>query len=103
MQNLILYGYSGFNSMERKEITKIAQGVPDCVLVLMQDAVFGSNEKGNFVYEELLSCCSKIYCLKEDALARGMKEEELCPRMEIIDYGKLIDLIDASTRLISWL
>ena len=103
MENLILYGYSGFNSIERKEITKIAHGLPDCGLVLMQDAVFGTNEAGNFVYEELLSCCSKIFCLKEDALARGMKEAEICPKMEIIDYGKLIDLMESSNRLISWL
>ncbi len=103
MENLILYGYSGFNSIERKEITKIAQEMPGCSLVLMQDAVFGTNETGNFVYEELLSCCSKIFCLKEDALARGMKETDICSRMQLIDYGGLIDLIDSSKRLISWL
>lgn len=103
METLILYGYSGFNSIERKEVTKIAKGIPNCSLVLMQDAVFVTNEAGNFVYEEVISCCSKVFCLKEDALARGMKESDICSRMQIIDYGGLIDLVDGAKRLISWL
>lgn len=44
-----------------------------------------------------------IYVLKEDLEARGFNAIELIPRLELINYSKLVDILDESKKIVSWM
>ena len=41
VQNLILFGYSGFAMEQITRLEKLIQDLPDCAVILMQDGVLG--------------------------------------------------------------
>lgn len=102
-ENLILFGYSGFDVVQKEKMSLIAKGLPNCSIVLMQDAVIGTNSTGTQAYEQIIAEGTEVYCLNEDLQARGMEESKISSGLKVINYGQLIDLIEKATRLISWL
>jgi sulfur relay protein TusB/DsrH len=102
-QNLILYGYSGFDGVQMANLTSITKNLPACAVVLMEDAVIGTVTTGINTYKSLQAAGVGIYCIIEDRQARGMDDHTLIPGIQPITYSKLIDLIENTPRVISWL
>jgi len=102
-QNLILFGYSGFDTTQIKNLSDLTTNLPDCGVILMEDAVIGTSTTGNNSYDTFLKAGVKLYCLEEDFNARGLEAGTLIPGIESITYSTLIDMIESSPRVISWL
>lgn len=102
-QNLILYGYSGFDNVQLTNLTTVSKNLANCVIVLMEDAVIGTSTTGANTYKPLLDAGVDLYCVIEDRQARGMDDKTLIPKIHSITYNMLIDLIEKIPRIISWL
>lgn len=103
-ENLVLYGYSGYNVHQRKSLTKIVAQLENTGVVLLEDAVIGSLKGGKeHPYSELIQKKIPIYCVIEDLEARGMNSKLLDDKISPITFSELIDLIEEAQRLISWL
>ncbi|MHA1166717.1 MAG: DsrH/TusB family sulfur metabolism protein [Candidatus Hodarchaeales archaeon] len=104
IENLVLYGYSGYDEYQRKNLASIALKLQNAGIVLLEDAVIGSLKVGSehpyagFVEEKI-----PLYCVVEDLEARGMNSSLLEDGIKPITFSELIDLIEESQRLISWL
>lgn len=105
MQTLILFGYSGFDENHRASLSSLVGNSPDCGIVLMEDAVIGTipTMNGASIYRDLETGGKKVYCLKEDCQARGLDPTAISPGIELITYATLIDLIETTARVVSWL
>jgi sulfur relay protein TusB/DsrH len=73
------------------------------MIVLMEDAVIGANSPSSTPYLSLINKGVSISCLLEDFTARGFSEEKMAAGIQSLHYGNLIDLIDSSSRVFSWL
>ncbi len=103
-KNLVLYGLSGFYHCERNKLEDIIPNLDDPELVLLEDGVVGSQQsKTDSPYALLLQKGIKIYAVSEDLQARGIDESSLVSGIGPVDYMGLIDLIEGSERIISWL
>ena len=104
MEKLALYGYSGFDNQNMELFKKTLLPSDGLHVILMQEAVVGSLKTGfSSYYDDLISQGTKIYCVKEDLHARGFSDSDLKEEIEIVDYGQVIDHIEQSKKLISWL
>lgn len=108
VKNLILSGTSGFNCSYLTELLEFTQNLEDHAIVLMENGVLGaqisSGENQNTSpFQRLFEKEVKLYCLLEDFNARSYKTIDLDTRIQGITYKELIDLIDSSNRIISWL
>jgi len=104
-----LFGYSGLtgNQLERlspilksqiKKNTKLG-------LVLIHDGVIGITTKGKIPkqMEELLNLDIAVFAMKADMKARGIAPESVHGKIKSIEYDDLIDVIDATPKVISWM
>ena len=66
VQNLILFGYSGFAMEQITRLEKLIQDLPDCAVILMQDGVLGTNSSSQKPYQNLVSKSIPVSCLVED-------------------------------------
>ncbi len=106
---IYLFGYSGMtgNQLERllpilkSQITKNTK----LGLVLIHDGVVGITTKGKIPkeVEELLSMEVEIFAMKSDMKARGIAPEYIHDKIKSIDYDDLIDVIDTTPKVISWM
>lgn len=103
-KNLVLYGYSGFYHCQRNRLQSAIEGLENVEIVLMEDATVGTSKtETETPYTPLIRANVPLYGLSEDLKARGMDPENLAGGITPIDYDKLIDLIETSERIISWL
>ncbi|MFX0081288.1 MAG: sulfurtransferase complex subunit TusB [Candidatus Hodarchaeota archaeon] len=74
-------------------------------LVLIHDGVIGITTKGKIPkkIEELLSLDVKVFAMKPDIIARGIAQEYINDKIKAIEYDDLIDIIDATPKIISWM
>lgn len=104
-----LFGFSGLtgNHLERllpilksqiKKNTKLG-------LVLIHDGIIGITTKGKIPkqMEELLSLGVVVFAMKPDMMARGIAPEYIHDKIKSIEYKDLIDVIDATPKVISWM
>jgi sulfur relay protein TusB/DsrH len=104
-----LFGYSGLtgNHLQRllpilrsqiKKNTKLG-------LVLIHDGVIGITTKGKISnqVEELLCLDVAVFAMKSDMKARGIAPEYVHDKIKSIEYDDLIDVIDATPKVISWM
>ena len=121
-----LFGYSllGTNQFERliplvkNQLTKDIK----VSVVLLHDAVVGTSSKGTTpdALKELLDFAFQlknmgnvtgieptvrlhVQVLTEDLEARGFTAENLIPRLEPITYSKLVDILDETGKIVSWM
>ncbi|MHA1112493.1 MAG: DsrH/TusB family sulfur metabolism protein [Promethearchaeota archaeon] len=121
-----LFGYSllGTNQFEqliplvKNQLTKDIK----VSVVLLHDAVVGTSSKGTTpsALRELLDFAFQlknmgnvtgieptvrlhVHVLTEDLEARGYTAENLIPRLEPISYTKLVDILDESKKIVSWM
>jgi sulfur relay protein TusB/DsrH len=74
-------------------------------LVLIHDGVIGITTKGKIPkgMEELLSLNVELFAMKSDMKARGIAPEYIHDKIKSIDYDDLIDVIDTTPQVISWM
>lgn len=74
-------------------------------LVLIQDGVIGISTMGTIPkqMEELLNLDVAVFAMINDIISRGIKPESIHNKVESIEYDDLIDLIDNTPKVISWM
>ena len=74
-------------------------------LILIQDGVIGISTMGKIPkqMEELLNLDIAVFAMIGDIISRGIRPEFIHNKIESIDYNDLIDLIDNTQKIISWM
>ncbi|TFG16584.1 MAG: sulfurtransferase complex subunit TusB [Promethearchaeota archaeon] len=73
--------------------------------VLIHDGVIGLSKKGKIpkAMSELLDLDITIYALKPDMNARGIPINQLHDKVNTIDYNELVDVLESTQKVISWI
>ena len=74
-------------------------------LIFIHDGVINTSSKGKIPdsVKELIDLNVNLFTMIPDLKARGISIEHIIDRIKPIDYGELVDLIDATPKLISWM
>ena len=106
---LYLFGYSEMTGTHLERLlpiikAQIAKG-SQLGLVLIHDGVIGINKKGKIPnrMEELLNLNVTVYAMIPDLQARGIAQENIHDKVKPIGYDELIDIIDITPKIISWM
>jgi len=106
---LYLFGYSEMTGTHLERLLPIikAQIAKGSLLglVLIHDGVIGINKKGKIPnrMEELLNLNITVYAMIPDLQARGIAQENIHDKVKLIGYDDLIDLLDITPKIISWM
>jgi sulfur relay protein TusB/DsrH len=106
---LYLFGFSGLTGNQLKILLPILKSQikknTKLGLVLIQDGVIGISTKGKIPsqMEELLNLGVNVFAMKSDMRARGIAPENIHDNIKSIEYDDLIDVIDATPKVISWM
>jgi sulfur relay protein TusB/DsrH len=104
-----LFGFSGLTGSHLRRLLPILksqiQKKDKLGLVLIHDGVIGISTRGRIPkkVEELLSLDVAVFAMKPDLKARGISPESIHNKIKLIEYDDLIDVIDATPKLISWM
>ena len=106
---LYLFGYSEMTGTHLERLlpiikAQIAKG-SQIGLVLIHDGVIGINKKGKIPERmgELLNLDVAIYAMIPDLQARGIAQENIHDKVKLIGYNDLIDILDITSKIISWM
>ena len=109
MDILYLYGFSEMtgNQLERLlpilklQLTKGKQ----IGFVLIHDGVIGINAMGKTpeAIKELLNLDISLHAMVPDLKARGISVARINDKIKPIEYTELVDIIDSSKQIISWM
>jgi sulfur relay protein TusB/DsrH len=74
-------------------------------LVLIHDGVIGftTNNNSPKAIEELLGLDLSIFAMAPDMKARGLSIERLNTKVNPVEYSELVNLIENSQKVISWM
>ncbi|MFX1337847.1 MAG: DsrH/TusB family sulfur metabolism protein [Promethearchaeota archaeon] len=74
-------------------------------LVFIHDGVINSTSKGKIPesIKELMNLNVVLYTMIPDAKARGISIEHIQNKIKPINYEELVDLIDTTPKIISWM
>ena len=74
-------------------------------IVLIHDGVIGISNKGKIPnhMEELLDLNIGMFAMVPDLKARGISLEYISEKIELIEYDDLIDILDTTPKVISWI
>jgi len=74
-------------------------------VVFIHDGVINSSSKGKIPesVKELINLNIVLYTMIPDAKARGISIEHIQNKIKPIDYEELVDLIDSTPKIISWM
>jgi len=106
---IYLFGFSGLVGNHLKRLLPILKSQikknTKLGLVLIHDGVIGITTKGKIPKqtEELLNLDVIVFAMKPDMIARGIAPEYMHDKIKSIEYDDLIDLIDATPKVISWM
>lgn len=109
MDILYLYGFSEMtgNQMERLlPILKLQIKMGKQIgFVLIHDGVIGINTKGRTpkAIEELLNLNVSLRAMIPDMKARGIPVAHVNDKVKPIEYTELVDIIDNSKKIMSWM
>ena len=104
-----LFGFSGLTGNQLQILLPILKSQlkknTKLGLVLIHDGVIGITTKGKITnqMEELLSLDVAVFAMKADMKARGIAPEYIHDKIKSIEYDDLIDVIDATPKIISWM
>ncbi len=107
----ILYLF-GFSSRTSNQLTNLIPLLKSQIskgskigIALMHDGVIGVSSKGKIPdsMKDLLSLDISIHALEPDMKARGISPDQINEKIQGISYGQLVDLMESSSKLISWL
>jgi sulfur relay protein TusB/DsrH len=106
---IYLFGFSGLAGNQLRRLLPILKSQikknTKLGLVLIQDGVIGISTKGKIPkqMEELLDLDVAVFAIKSDTVARGIDPEFIHSKIKSIEYDDLIDVIDATPKVISWM
>lgn len=106
---IYLFGFSGLTGNQLQILLPILKSQikknTKLGLVLIQDGVIGITTRGKIPLqmEELLGLGISVFAMKPDMKARGIAPEYIHDKIKTIDYNDLIDVIDATPKVISWM
>ncbi len=106
---IYLFGFSGLTGNHLRRLLPILKSQikrnTKLGLVLIQDGVIGISTKGKIPkkMEELLNLEVAVFAMKPDITARGIAPEFVHNKIKSIEYDDLIDVIDATPKIISWM
>ncbi len=106
---LYLFGYSEMTGTHLGRLMPILKGQVNkgsqIGFVLIHDGVIGINKKGRIPkkMEELLNMSITIYAMIPDLQARGIALENIHDKVKPIEYDDLIDILDVTPKIISWM
>jgi sulfur relay protein TusB/DsrH len=106
---LYLFGYSEMTGKQLERLLPILKAQVNkgsqIGLVLIHDGVIGINKKGRVPekMEELLNINISVYAMTPDLQARGIAQEQIHDKVKPIDYDELIDILDVTPKIISWM
>ena len=106
---LYLFGYSEMTGTHLERLLPIlkaqASKGSQIGVVLIHDGVIGINKKGRIPgkMEELLNMNITVYAMIPDIQARGIAQEHIHDKVKPIGYDDLIDILDVTPKIISWM
>ncbi|MBA7680931.1 hypothetical protein ES703_89252 [subsurface metagenome] len=106
---LYLFGFSEITGNHLERLLPILKGQikkgSQIGIVLIHDGVIGINKRGRITkaMEDLLSLEVGLYAMVPDLKARGIALEQTHEKIKPIEYDDLIDLLDNSIKIISWM
>ena len=106
---IYLFGFSGLTGNQLQRLIPILKSQikknTRLGLVLIHDGVIGITTKGKIPkqMEELLSLDVAVFAMRSDMRARGIAPEYVHDKIRFIEYDDLIDVIDATPKVISWM
>ena len=104
-----LFGFSGLTGNQLQRLLPILKSQikknTKLGLVLIHDGVIGITTKGRIPkqMEELLSLDVVVFAMRSDMKARGIAPEYVHDKIKSIEYDDLIDVIDTTPKVISWM
>ncbi|MFX0174984.1 MAG: sulfurtransferase complex subunit TusB [Candidatus Hodarchaeota archaeon] len=109
MDILYLFGFSERTGNHLERLlpllkTQIQKG-SEIKFVLIHDGVIGFTINARFpkAIEELLGLDLSVYAMIPDMNARGIPIERLHGNVKPVEYSELVDLLDSSQKVISWI
>ena len=74
-------------------------------MVFIHDGVINSSKKGKIPnsVKTLMDLSITLYTMIPDLKARGISVENVNDGIKPIDYEELVDIIDATPKIISWM
>ena len=106
---LYLFGYSEITGTHLARLLPILKAQinkgSELGLVLIHDGVIGINKKGKIPekMQDLLNMKVIVYAMIPDLHARGIALEFIHDKVKPIEYDDLIDLLDITPKIISWM
>ena len=106
---LYLFGYSEMTGTQLERLLPILKAQinkgSQIGLVLIHDGVIGINKKGKIPkkMEELLDMNITVYAMIPDLQARGIALEHIHDKIKPIGYDDLIDNLEVTSKIISWM
>ncbi len=106
---IYLFGFSGLTGTQLQRLLPILKSQikknTKLGLVLIHDGVIGITTKGKIQkeMEELLSLDVVLFAMRSDMKARGIALKYIHDKIKSIEYDDLIDVIDATPKVISWM
>ena len=106
---LYLFGYSEMTGTHLERLLPILKVQVNkgsqIGFVLIHDGVIGINKKGRIPkkMEELLNMDITVYAMIPDIQARGIAQEQIHDKIKPIEYDDLIDVLDVTPKIISWM
>jgi len=106
---LYLFGYSEMTGTHLERLLPIIKAQinkgSQIEMVLIHDGVIGINKKGKIPnkMEELLTMNINLYAMVPDLQARGIALENIHDKVKPIEYDDLIDILDITPKIISWM
>jgi len=106
---IYLFGFSGLAGVQLQRLLPILKSQlknnTKLGLVLIHDGVIGITTKGKIPkeMEELLSLDVAVFAMRSDMKARGIAPEYIHDKIKSIEYDDLIEVIDATPKVISWM
>ena len=106
---LYLFGYSEMTGTHLERLLPILKAQVNkgsqIGFVLIHDGVIGINKKGRIPerMEELLNMNVTVFAMIPDLQARGITQEQIHDKVKPIGYDELIDILDVTPKIISWM
>jgi sulfur relay protein TusB/DsrH len=107
--DLYLFGFSSRNSVHLERLHSLLkeQDFQNSTigLILIHDGVIGTIKTGNMpkAMEDVLNLPLRVFTMEPDLRARGIPLEFIHDKITVIGYNELVDIINNSEKLISWI
>ncbi len=104
-----LFGYSNITDTHLERLLPILKSQKtnnsNIGIVLIHDGVIGITTKGRIPkqMEDLLDLNVTVFAMIPDLKARGIALEYISEKIRLIEYGDLVDILDTTPKIISWM